>query len=299
MDISQLSALLKDKTWTDAEREEFGRRLTASRLAAKSAGAEGDSVPKYPFAPAVIEDINQLYKIQRRTYYSHESGSRFPNSGPLILIYAYLFGVRPEYLLLREDTYTRTGTDALSVDQVREALGLEPPGDVDEPPRRRINQAIERLPVYASGVSDTLYIPRLTASDIRDLLTGQLNLSSFSGDRFPVPRHVAAGQMAFAFQIPQGDISMVGADSPPFFPGAYLVVDPERETAPGEYLLCLPVGAKNPLPRRLQSRFPYTPDAPRFPFKLVAASPYAEPIEVHSADDCAILGRIIYVGQSL
>ncbi len=77
------------------------------------------------------------------------------------------------------------------------------------------------------------------------------------------------------------------------------MIDPEREIAPGDYLLCLPVGAKAPLPRRLQSRFPFAAEAPRYPFKLIAASPYAETIEVGSADDCQIIGRIIFVGQTL
>jgi hypothetical protein len=77
------------------------------------------------------------------------------------------------------------------------------------------------------------------------------------------------------------------------------MVDPDREIAPGDYLLCLPDGTKTPLPRRLQSRFPYSAAAPRYPFKLIAASPYAEAIEVESADDCQILGRIIFVGQTL
>lgn len=265
MEISQLETFLEGKIWTDEERDEFGKRLTAARMS------------KYPFAPAAIEAINRLHKIQRRTYYSHESGSRFPGSAALILVYCHLFNVRAEYLLLLEDRAT----------------------DKAEPPAKRINQVLERLPFYASSAGDTLYIPRLTASDIRDLLTGQLDLATFAGGRFPVPKHVAAGPMTFEFQIPQGDMSMVGTDGPPFFPGSHLIIDPERETAPGEYLLCLPAGAKNPLPRRLQSRFPYTPDAPRYPFKLIAASPYAEAIEVHSADDCAILGRIIFVGQTL
>lgn len=295
MDLTTLNSFLRGKTWTDNERSEFGHRLTLARMSARSP----DGQPKYPFAPAAITDIKQLYNIERRAYYSHESGSRYPNNGLLIMIYAYLFGTRAEYLLLREAEYVRTGTDALSVDEVRRQIGLEPSAESLEPPRRRINQAAERLPFSTSGIMDTLYIPRLTASDIRDLLTGQLTLSTFSGDRSPVSRHVAAGPMAFSFQIPQGDSSMLGGEGPQFYPGSDIVVDPERETGPGEYLLCLPAGAQNPLARRLQSRFPYTPGAPRFPFKLVASSPFAETIEVHSAEDCAILGRIIYIGQSL
>jgi SOS-response transcriptional repressor LexA len=294
MDLSQLSALLRGKTWTDGERAEFGRRLTLARKAAQDA----DGQPKYPFAPAAIADVKQLYDIRTRTYYSHEAGSRFPDSGPLILIYAWLFGVQPEYLLLRAGEYTRTGTDALPVAEVHKRLGLIGAADVQEPPRTRINQAIERLPISAFNVMDTLYIPRLTASDIRDLLTGQLDLSTFSGERLPAPKHVAAGQMSFWYQIPL-DAPMAGADGPPFSPGSHLIIDPDREIAPGDFLLCLPAGAKNPLPRRLQSRYPYSPDAPRYPFKLVAASPYAETIEVTSADDCAILGRVIFLGQTL
>jgi hypothetical protein len=258
------AGLSRSKTWTKEQRAEFGRRLTWAR---ERAG--------YDKGADALRQVEQLSHMKVRTYYSHEAGDRVPDDDGLIQIYAQLFRVPMDYLLLRQ---TQPESDVVNATS--------------------INQVTERLEDKSSQITDVRYISILTASDIRDLLTGRLNLSTFSGDRLPVPKHVAAGNMSIFYQIPNHDNSMVGADGGPSFqPGTFLLVDPDREIAPGDYLVAMLAGTQTPVLRRLQSPYPYVRAAPRYPFKLIAINALVEPLTVTSADDCTILGRMIFIMQ--
>jgi len=79
-----------------------------------------------------------------------------------------------------------------------------------------------------------------------------------------------------------------------FPPGTDMIFDPDRAIAPGDYLLCLPANSETPMLRRLQSNFAYLRSAPRYPFKLIAINPDTAPLFVETAEDCAIIGRLIH-----
>lgn len=269
MDMTRIGTS-RSKSWTKEQRQEFGRRLSWAR---ERAG--------YDKASDAIKDVEKRTAMKVRTYYSHEAGERVPDDDALIEIYAQTFSVPTDYLLLRQS---------------------EP--ESSEPARPRvnlvsINQVLERNNVNASQIMEDRYISILTASDIRDLLTGAGKLRDIPRERLPPPPHVAAGPKVIAYQIPEHDDSMVGPGGSFFVPRAFVYVEPDIEISPGHYLMALLANTQTPVLRRLQSSHPYVSSAPRYPFKLVANNPMVEPLTITSADDCAILGRVIFVMNSV
>lgn len=257
----------RDRTWRTAQKEAFGKRLDWAR---REAGYRYSS------------DFIQILKARRgavraRTYYSHKAGKRVPDDDETIDLYAEMLDVSRDFLLF--------GAGA-------EALGYFLTDD-GEP----INQPVELFAINPFQPAGIRYIPVLTASDIKRLLNGQVNLITFSGERVPIPQDAAAMANAFAYRIPPHDTSMTGRDGPSFTPGTWLIIDPERDVLPGDFLLAWPANMPGPVLRRLQSSHAYIADAPHFPFKLIALSPHADPITVAEPGDCVILGRLISFTQ--
>jgi hypothetical protein len=290
MDMPQ-TAVSRSKSWTDEQRLEFGVRL---KWALQRVG--------YKRTADALVDVQQCASIKLRTFYAHVAGNRVPDDDGLIEIYAQLFDVPADYLLLRADAPKGPSRGRISTDEVRERLDLNTAPKRFPVPRPvnqvTVNQLLENDTHKASQVTETRYISILTASDIKDLLTGARKLRAMSRERLPVPQDLAAGPNVIAYKIPVFDHSMVGAEGDSFPPGIRLIFDPDRAIAPGDYLLALPQGADSPILRRLQSAHAYLPTAPRYPFKLVAISPLAAPIFVETAEDCAILGRLIFEMRS-
>lgn len=253
----------RKKRWPDEETLEFGRRLEWAR---KRAG--------HKRAASAIQQIKKYMKLDVRSYYLYEEGQRAPEDDGLIEFFAWLFEVPLNYLLLEQ-------TEPESSAAIRPIFAP-------------INQHVDN----ASKIVDVRYIFILTASDIKKLAVGTGKLQTMSGEKLPMPRHVAAGPRTFCYKIPPLDNSMVGPAGRSFPPGDYLIIDPDREIAPGDYLLGLPAGFQAPVLRRLQASHSYLAKIPRYPFKLIALNPLTEPIQVNRAEDCAILGRMIFIMQA-
>lgn len=282
----------RSKGWTEEQRKEFGARL---KWSFKRAG--------YSRAAEALMDVQECTSLKPRTFYSHVSGERVPDDDGLVEIYAQLFDVSMDFLLLREPAPKGPSRGRLPIDEVRQRLGLhsatKPSSVLEHVNHVSVNQVLERDEQKTSHFTDIRYISILSASDIRDLLTGTRKLRTMSRERLPVPPDVAAGPNVIAYKIPIFDHSMVSPEGSGFPPGTRLVFDPDRAIAPGDYLLALQAGAETPVLRRLQSTHAFMAAAPRYPFKLVALSPLAAPIFVETADDCAILGRAIFELKSL
>lgn len=270
MDMTRMGTS-RSKSWTKEQRLEFGRRLTWARDRA--------GYGKASLGIKAIED--RWGVVVARTYYSHEAGERVPDNDEMIEIYAQTYNVPTAYLLLRQ-------TEPESSEVVRKYVN-----------HASVNQAIEPFDVNSSQIMELRYISILTASDIRDLLTGAGKLRTMSRGSLPLPPHVAAGPKVIAYQIPDYDDSMVGPDGSLFSPRATVFVDLNAEIAPGHYLMALLANTQTPVLRRLQSPYPYVSSAPRYPFKLIAHNPMVEPLTIQSADDCRIVGRVIFVGTSV
>lgn len=286
MDMPQ-TEVSRSKSWTDEQRLEFGARL---KWALHRAG--------YKRTADALVDVQQCANIKSRTFYAHAAGNRVPDDDGLIEIYAQLFDVPADYLLLRSDAPTGPSRGRISTDEVRERLGLN--SAAKHFPALRpvnqvtVNQLLENDTHKASQITETRYISILTASDIKDLLTGARKFRAMPRERLPVPHHVAAGPNVIAYKVPPFDHSMIGPGSDSFPPGTDMIFDPDRVIAPGDYLLCLPANAETPMLRRLQSNFAYLRSTPRYPFKLAAINPDVPPLFVETAEDCAIIGRLIH-----
>lgn len=246
------------QNWRNTQKQEFGRRLKWAR---KNAG--------FKRGKNAWKELKKNWPLILRTYYSHEAGDRAPDDEGLIEFYAQQFSVSPDFLILKQ----------------------QEPGyseGVDDVPIH----AVEKPAIKSPRIR---YIPLLTTVGIKELLAGTENIST--RERVLVPERLEAGPRAFSYQIPASDNSMVGSEGAWFFPGTHLIIDPDRGIAPGDYLLAYLTDVQAVMFRRLQSSFPYVVSAPRYPFKLAALNPFAEPILIESSAICKILGRMIYTAK--
>lgn len=266
----------RNLTWRGQQKAAFGQRVKAARKAVKQA----DGRPLYRTTVDFINALQQRYpEMQARIYYHYEAGTRVPREDETINRIAEMLNVTRNWLLY--------GTE----EEVNEALFNE-----DAAP---VNQAIETSQTKSLKSLPLRYIPVLSASDIKTLLLGNGDLATMAREQLPVPQHVDAGADVFYYRIPEDDTSMVGAAGHSFPPLTLLLVDRERVARPGDFLLALPSGAPGPVMRRLQAAMPVNPAAPRYPFKLVALNPMADPIAVKAEADCQILGRVVSFTQLL
>lgn len=266
----------RDNTWRKAQKQAFGRRLTAARKAMKGP----DGKPLYKRTADFIEAIKERVPDARiRSYYSHEAGDRVPQDDATIELYAEMLDTTSHWLLFGtgEDVNDETLKDDAAT----------------------INQANEVLDINPSKIVAVRYIPLLTASDIKKLLFGNGNLTAMSRDQLPMPQNVAVGARAFYYQIPDHDTSMVSATGQSFAPGTLLLIDQDRDVAPGDFLLAQLADMPAPVMRRLQSAYVLSSDTPRYPFKLLALNPMAEPVIVHKQTECQVIGRVVSFTQIL
>ncbi len=254
----------------------FGRRLTQARKGLKGP----DGKPLYRFTRDFIEAIKKRrpdWPI--RTYYSHEAGDRVPLDDATIELYAEMLDTTSHWLLFGGDEGVNDETlkdDAATINQPNEVLDINP-----------------------SKIVGVRYIPLLTASDIKKLLSGNGNLTAMSREQLPMPQNVVVSARAFYYQIPEHDASMVSATGQSFAPGTQLLIDQDRDILPGDFLLASLPDMPAPVMRRLQSAYSLAPDKPRYPFKLVALNPMAEPVTVHNRTECQVIGRVISFTQTL
>lgn len=241
----------------------FGRRLTEARQA------------RYPRRSHFIAALNAKYPgtITPKGYHNHEDGLRWPVQLGLVDLYAEMLETTRDWLLFGKGKQ-------VNADELKESPAP-------------INQRIESFDINTFKSGGFRYIPKLSASEIRLMLNGHGDPANMTGERIAVAQDIPAGPRTFSYTIPQGDASMVSPSGLSFPAGTHLMIDMDRTVAPGDFLLCWPTGLPVPVLRQLQAAFPLELTALRYPFKLVALHPMAEPITVESASDCEVLGRMI------
>jgi len=254
------------KNYRASQAQRFGQRLEWAR---KKAG--------FATRKAAIEALPEKAEIAARTYYAHERGERSPEQEATIDVYCTLFSVSRDFLLFGTGPETK---------EFEAAQGIESQGGINQPPKE--------VAATSSHIDAIRYIPVIRASKIKQFLTGEGNLADMSGDLLPLPRQMLAGPKSLAYEIPEDDHSMVGDGAQSFPPGAYVVIDPDQEIKPNKFLMVAIAGWPDPVIRQLQSQRPVSRSAPQFPFKLIALNERFETIECSSADDCEIIGRVVF-----
>lgn len=193
------------------------------------------------------------------TYYKHEKGTRLPRPDT-VKLYAALFETSARWLL-------DGGENANDFNQLTRSPAIDP-----------------------SQNDRIRFIPLLTAEQIVARLAGNGHTMK-TLEKLPVPARIGAGERAFAWQIPMGDLSMVGAELA-FAPGTFLIVDPDQEIYPNQLVLARKSGKGQPwLFRRYHAGEPYTRAAR---FELIAIAPDVPPESAARIDDYEIAGRVIY-----
>lgn len=258
------------------QKRAFGRRLRQQRLNMR--GPDGRQLYK-----KISDFTNELQAraphLEARNYYHWEAGSRIPRDDEVINLLAQMLNTTAEWLV------------------------SGPAEEVNAPPlndnRGRINQTIEIPSIKPFKLPALRYIPVLSASEIRSLLLGNGNLTTMSREQLPAPPHTDAGADAFYYRIPEDDTSMVGGAGHSFPPGTLLLINRERPIQPGAFLLAQQADMPGPIMRQLQAPFPVVPANPRFPFRLIALNPMAQPIVCSAGESWEILGRVVSFTQLL
>jgi SOS-response transcriptional repressor LexA len=249
-----------------SQTQRFGQRLEWAR---KRSG--------FPTRKAAIEGLPEKAGIAPRTYYAHERGERLPEQDATMAIYCTVFGVSRDFLMFG------TGPE---MKEFERAQSIDNQSVINQP-----SKEVARLPSQADALR---YIPIIRASEIKQILTGEGTLADMSEELLPLPRQMLAGPRSFAYEIPDDDHSMVGRGAQSFPPGAHVVIDPDQEIKPTRFVMVWLKGWAEPVIRQLQSQRPIIADAPQFPFKLIALNERFEAIECSNADECRILGRVVF-----
>jgi SOS-response transcriptional repressor LexA len=258
------------KGWRQEQAREFGRRLQWARMRAG-----------YSTRRAVIDAMPDEWGIAPRTYYSHERGERTPERDDTLKHYCEMFNVSREFLLFGTGTELAEFSKAES-HEIAEQINHTP------------NQVYEK----SSKLEAVRYIPIIRASNIEKIISGKGTLANMTKEFLPVSSSLLAGPRSFGYEIASEDDSMIGDGGKTFSPGSHVVADPDREIMPGKYLLVQFPGM-DPTVRQLQAGFSYKPDAPRFPFTLKALNPRFDPVTIGNADECVILGRVVFTIEEL
>lgn len=235
---------------------------------------------KFHRAIDAIEELEQRYGKKRSSYYSHESGARLPDDED-IGRYAELFGVTPEFIRYGSGSEVYKGT-ATAINE-----------DESEASVVAINQYRRQSDLKSSHIHPVRLIIILSAEQIRTLSAGG-DLATMSGSTLPVPDFLAASPDSFAYLIPSHDFSMVAASGPSYAPGACVVIDPQRQIAPGDRVYADIEGFDEPVVRKFVAARPFTTG---LKFRLEAFNPAFDPIELSDPQEIRVLARVIWVAQ--
>lgn len=238
---------------------------------------------RFKTAGKAIEELEARWGIKRRTYFSHEAGERTPSDRD-IERYAELFGVTPQYL--------RYGDGSEVFDSAEEIVNE----DEDKGLPRLINQGVEQFKLNPSHNHPVRFIVILSANEIRKISTGQGDLAKMSGRSLPVPDFLSASRHSFAYIIPQNDMAMMTDRGQSFGPGTCLIIDQEREIAPGDFVLVEHADFAAPLFRTFRAVAPYKPG---MTFELSAFNPAYQNILVDAAAKVISIGRVIWAQLQL
>lgn len=208
--------------------------------------------------------------IAQRTYYEHETGSRVPDSMVVIDQYCELFGVTRDYLIHGNGQHA----DDLITGQ--------------------INQLRKQHHEIASQIEDVRFIPIVRASEIHLIKKGILAVES--KESLPLPASIHAGPKAFGYEIHPDDYSMVGLGMRNFYPGSFVVVDPDQDISPGNFVLVKFEGWLYANVRQFQSAQIHRSGNPAKSYSLRSAN------EAYFDDNdelCEILGRVVFTIEAL
>jgi len=152
------------------------------------------------------------------------------------------------------------------------------------------NHNAQNIPIKPLNNLDRHEIPLLgsdTLGQLDNLIKGGTIVSD---KKVAVPEFIKTGIRAIAYLIPDNDLSMLGERGDTFPPGTMLIIDPDKEIIPGNYILALPDNFELPVLRRYEAiRSP----SPKTPFTLSALNPAYQPIVVNSSESCRIIGRLV------
>ncbi len=236
---------------------------------------------KFRFGSDAIEELERRYgKKAKAAYYSHRRGVRLPDDATL-RNYAELFEVTFEYLR------TGAGAELFETDPVP-INKAESAGSVIQ-----INQHRQQTDLKSSHIHPVRFIIILSAEQIRLIGAGG-DLATMSGSTLPVPDFLSASPDSFAYFIPSHDFSMVAASGPSYGPGACVVIDPQRQIAPGDRVYADIEGFDEPVIRKFVAARPFTSG---LKFRLEAFNPAFEAIEVIDPAQIRVLARVIWVAQ--
>jgi transcriptional regulator with XRE-family HTH domain len=216
-------------------------------------------IARYPKIGDALAVLKEYAGVKEPTYYSYENGRRTPRAKN-IGVFAHIFGVEPEWLLYGKP---KKGS---KFNQLT--------GDFTETPSQPV---------------DVRCIPILSASQtIIFIAEGNL----MSTDWLPIPNRIGAGKRAFAWEIPPGDQSMNGGDNV-CTPGTYLIVDPDQDVLPEQWLLVSLKGHERLFFRIYQAALPLSALPLSETFTLFAANPFYEPIKIRSRKSYLYAGRVL------
>lgn len=284
--------------------DEIDRSLLAARI--KLARQR-----KFPNAKVAADAIAAQHGASNssRSYQSHESGERRPKPRDLAS-YAQTFGVTLEYfvsgnhpgiaeaeveaqaLLNRKRLQKHAGIAEL--EPARPVLLIN--GDNSATSGSAVNQLPRRFETDTIHNIGVRLIPVLSASEIRQFITGRGDLTTMSGQQLPVPHILSASEHSYSYQIPDDDLSMTSATGASFGPGTHIVVDPGAVILPGKYVLAILDGFDEPLFRIYKAAKPYLPGVP---FALQALNNAYDLITVKDAERVQSMARVIYTGLAL
>ena len=279
--------------------DEIDRSLLAARL--KLARQR-----KFPNAKAASDALaaQQGAGKSSRSYQSHESGERQPKLRDLsayaqmfeVPLEYFVFGRHPEIsdaeieaqaLLYRKKLQQRTGITEPKPAGARVLINGAKSG-TSLVPINHVPQQVETNPIHNIGAR---FISVLSASEIRQLITGRGDLATMSGQQLPVPQSLSASEHSYSYQIAEHDLSMVSSAGASFGPGTYIVVDADAVILPGKYVLVVLKGFEEPLFRIYKAARPYENGVP---FTLQSLNPAYDPILVKDASQVESIQRVIY-----
>lgn len=273
--------------------EELPRALLAARI---------EVARRRKFRTSV--DAQQAYKMRGwkqapRTYYSHESGERWP--GGDIVRYSILFEVPVSFFLFG-------GFPEISDEEVakvaarkarqmagrsgKRARKLRVRTNEGEASPLQVNQITDQFNSNTSHNAGYRPIVVLSASEIRERnKTGRGGPTVMSGQQtILVPQSLLASVHSYAYVIPPDDLAMVAEKPPSFTPGTHLIADPERPIPPGKLVLVDHADYPEPLFRIYKASRPYVPGTP---FRLEALNRAYEEIQVDDPGKLLSIARII------
>ncbi len=254
---------------------------------------------KFKTAADAGRAIEQAGGPVSRSYRWHEAGDpqRRPDLQTLAL-YAEVFGTTLEFLLFGDD-------DADAADDIiaqfrrnrtrRQLVAI----NEDESKRSRdpINQETTRQPLPSSRNSALRSIVVLTARQIRQLSDDVGALATMSGRKIAVPDGLIISDNSFWYTVPAHDVSMVDRVGPlSIHPGAICLIDLDAPILRGKCVLAQLRGFDEPVIRVFQADHPYNGNGS---FSLKPLNLGFDTVIVKNAEDCPLLGRVMFLGSLL